>query len=236
MSWRQGERIVGFPSGIWTPRRFANLVQWLDAGRGVTLTSGKVSQWDDLSDNGNHCTQSNAAIRPVMGSTLNNQATIEFTGGNNLIHSLTVQPACTIAFVGVNDTPDNAQYQPIGSWSAGGTHGMYIYAKNPNGGSSPAYQWGSYANGNSDSGATLSTFKKCVVLARAYTDMDFRTNGSSVTSATGVSGYNGGAFLGYTGGAQILAGRIAEIICYSRVLSVAECQKIEAYFAAKYGL
>jgi hypothetical protein len=449
--WRQGERVFGFPSGIWTPRRFANCAQWLDAGQGVVLTSGKVSQWTDLSGNGNHATQSTAGIRPLLrhgprgsnislpgnldyveiphdisleagagsfsyaiwykpsattlasgnshciaqyanvytdgwllnqitddlyvyvdeaapliavtaafptadvwyrivvtadagsglvnvyingilagtsgvtswnitvneniylgkapsvvngsdgalcseftfckgtvvsagditsdfihaaplpgqtafypmhegtgttvhnavgaaGSgtlnasatwaspTLNAQDTIEFTGGNNLTHSLTLQPACTIAFVAVNDVPDNAQYQPIGSWSAGGTHGMYIYAKNPDGGTSPAYQWGAYANANSNSGASLSTFKRCIAVARAYNDIDFRTNGSSATSVTGVSGYNGGAVLGYTGGAQILAGRIAEIICYSRALSVSECSKIESYFTSKYGL
>jgi hypothetical protein len=449
--WRQGERVFGFPSGIWTPRRFANCVQWLDADQGVTLTSGKVSQWSDLSGSGNHATQGTAGVRPLLrhspkgsnvslpsnldyveiphddsleagagsftfavwykpsattlassashciaqyantytdgwllnqiddrlfvyvdeaaplisvdpyfdvadvwyrivvtanastgivtvykngvsagtsgvtswnitvneniylgkaptvvngsdgaycseftfckgtvasladveadfihsaplpgqtafypmhegtgssvgnaigaagSGTLNASATwagpilkgqnlIEFTGGNNLTHSLTLQPACTIAFVAVNDVPDNAQYQPIGSWSAGGTHGMYIYAKNPDGGTSPAYQWGAYANANSNSGASLSTFKRCIAVARAYNDIDFRTNGSSATSVTGVSGYNGGAFLGYTGGAQILAGRIAEIICYSRALSVSECSKIESYFASKYGL
>ena len=449
MSWRQGERVIGLPSGIWTPRRFANCVQWLDAGRGVTLTSGKVSQWDDLSGSGNHCTQGTAGIRPLLrhgprgssvslpgvldyveiphdisleagagsftlalwykpsattlassashciaqyantytdgwllnqiddrlfvyvdeaaahisidpyfdvaevwyrivvtanastgvitvykngiavGNTaggiswnltvnesvylgkapavvngsdgaacseftfckgvvatadevaadfihsaplpgrtafypmhegtgtsvgnaigaagagslnasatwvaavLNGQDTIEFAGGNNLIHSLTLQPACTVAFVARWDASDAAQYQPIGSWSASGTNGVYVYAKNSD---ALTFHWGLYANGNANSGASLGSFKRCVMLARAYTDADFRTNGSSATVTTGVSGYNGGAALGYTGGSQILAGKIAELICYSRVLSVAECAKIEAYFAAKYGL
>ena len=448
MSWREQEKIVGFPSGIWTPKRIPNLVQWLDASRGIILTSGKVSQWSDLSGNGKHCTQGTPADRPLLqhgppfssvsfpnitdyvnipydvslnggsgtfvigisfrpsattlgeggshnivtygdfypdgwllnqlGTTLNvyinsggpqvsiagffdpvdsdvwyrivvvcdsstgiitvykngilagtsgvtswnitvtedirignavsvvngphgalisefvfsksslpsaselvndflqtgvlpgrtayypmhegtgttvantigaasngtltsavwgspamnGKDTVFFAGTQALAHTLTLNPACTIAFVAKYDAVV-ANYQPVGTWSASGTTGIYLYAKP----SAAPLDWGIYANpSNVNSGESLSTFKRCVLLARAINDVDLRTNGSSLTNIAGVAGYNGGAALGYSGGTQNLTGQIAEIMCYDRVLSVAECQKIEAYFAFKYGL
>jgi hypothetical protein len=52
---------------------------WLNADVGVTLISGKVSQWNDQSGNNNHVTQSDASLRPtVSASSVNAKAGITF--------------------------------------------------------------------------------------------------------------------------------------------------------------
>jgi hypothetical protein len=66
---------TGFPiifgSGqLWTPARIST-ASWWDAAdsSSITLSSGKVSQWNDKSGNGKHMTQATAASQPTYGIT-----------------------------------------------------------------------------------------------------------------------------------------------------------------------
>lgn len=59
-------RLRGSRQSAFLPSSISGLKLWLDANRGVTTVSGAVSQWDDLSGNGNHATQGTAANRPCL--------------------------------------------------------------------------------------------------------------------------------------------------------------------------
>jgi hypothetical protein len=72
-------------AGLVTPDpRAEGVVAWWDAARGVTLTSGAVSQWDDLSGFGHHASQSTANRRPVPGTNADTGlAELVFDGSND---------------------------------------------------------------------------------------------------------------------------------------------------------
>lgn len=53
----------------YAPTQYDGLKLWLDGSFGVTLTSDKVSQWDDRSGNNYHATQSSAGSRPNYNDT-----------------------------------------------------------------------------------------------------------------------------------------------------------------------
>ena len=61
---------------------------WWRAGEGITLTSGRISQWNDKSGNAQHVIQGTAANRPIEG-TLNGHPTIHFEGTRWLEESAT---------------------------------------------------------------------------------------------------------------------------------------------------
>lgn len=69
-----------FPQGF-TPLELPNLISWYDGRQGITLNGSNVSQWDDLSGNGNHFTQSLASRQPAYDAT--NQL-LTFSGLNNV--------------------------------------------------------------------------------------------------------------------------------------------------------
>lgn len=76
---------------------------WI-ADSGVTLTSGKVSQWNDQSGNGNHVTQANAALRPtVTAAAIGGKDAITFGGSTVLFTANAVvahgQPRTAVAVV-----------------------------------------------------------------------------------------------------------------------------------------
>lgn len=64
----------------------SNLVNYYDAiSSTMTISSGNVSSWSDLSGNGYNATQSNVAIQPSYSSTgLNSKPTIVFTGNTSV--------------------------------------------------------------------------------------------------------------------------------------------------------
>jgi len=196
------------------------------------LDSGKVASWTDLSGVSTAPAQGTAGVRPTVASAaLNGHDAVDFAGGNFLDHGITLQPPCTVAFVAQYDT-DVGQYQPIVSLATG-THGLFVYAKSIGAGS----QWGIYANENLNSGATLETWKRCIIVARSYTDVDFWTNGAKTNNSTGgASGYNGGALVGTGGGAQILSGKIATLSGWTVAHADPTVLRIDSYLARRYAL
>lgn len=207
-------------------------VLWLSANHGVTLASGAVSQWSDLSGAGNHATQATVNDRPtVAASALNGQPAILFSGSATkaLTHPLRLEPPCTVAFVAQTDATSDYHGIACFGLDLGGVCFFATTASNGN-------QWGLYANADAVSGASINTFKRGIAIVRAYNDVDFRTNGSSVTAATGVSGYVAASTIGNTWGGASLEGRVATILGFNRALTVAEALRLEAYWGAQYAL
>lgn len=64
---RQGFNGIGSILDVVTPSL------WLQANQGTTLVSGAVSQWDDLSGNGNNAAQGSAVNRPYLSAAANNE-------------------------------------------------------------------------------------------------------------------------------------------------------------------
>ena len=66
----------------WTPQALGNLVvAWLDADKGVTVSTGKVAAWNDQSSFGNHAQQASASEQPALEkASANGHDAIAFSG------------------------------------------------------------------------------------------------------------------------------------------------------------
>lgn len=213
------------------PTKIGGCVQWLNADRGITLVDNKVSQWSDFSSNAKHATQSTAANRPTQQSSgMNGTKSIVFATGLSLTHTLHVPVPYSFAFV-AKTTSVGGAYTTIATFAPSGVGGAFVYAQSASGGG-----WGLYAGANIDATASLNTFKRCTVSSSAINSNILRTNGSSFSNGNGAVAYVGGGFIGNDNANQHLSGEIAELIVFNRALSTAELQRLESYFAVKYGL
>lgn len=83
MTTFQGGR-TEYIQGIVAPQLMvSDLIIWLDASQGITLNGSDVSQWDDLSGNGNDMSQGTPLDQPLYtasNSNFNNEGTIDFDG------------------------------------------------------------------------------------------------------------------------------------------------------------
>lgn len=74
--------------GIQTPADIANLTIWLEAHTGLVDAGSGVSQWSDLSGNGNHAIQATDGNRPLRG-VLTNVPSVRFTANSQYLESPT---------------------------------------------------------------------------------------------------------------------------------------------------
>jgi hypothetical protein len=212
--------------GTFQPDWFSNCMAWYRADQGITLVSGAVSQWNDLSGNGNTLTQSTSAARPTI-STLQGIPALSFNGadsqylsmsGNASATPLTAFIVCQVsnqsttqAAVSTIDGLGFVVYTPTSSAVAvryGATPiavtanatNPHIYAGIANGTSSNAYL---------DSVATSGTM------------------GNSDNSGITVGAHQGGSSLFWTG-------LVAEIIYFSSLLSSTQIATVNNYLGAKY--
>lgn len=81
-----GIRLRGSTQSAYTPSSISPTA-WFDANRGVTLTSGAVSQWDDQSSGGTYdATQSTAINRPTLSNNaVNGNRSLNFDGSNDTL-------------------------------------------------------------------------------------------------------------------------------------------------------
>jgi hypothetical protein len=217
------------------PAAIGGIAMWLDAARGITLGGGGgVASWADRAGKITAPAQGTQALQPTLtAAAINGLPAVTFTGSLHLIHALQLPKPCTVVAVMKTTVDGSGGYALLGTFgnSIGGT-AMFAAANGVS-------QWGLYHNANALSGQSVrNTFKRCVAIVRDYNDVDLRTDGASVTVATGASAYNAPSFIGcgLVGGGQNMEGSIAELIAYSSALPAGDCKAIEAYLARKYAL
>ena len=226
-------RATGF-----NPKSIANLVLWLDGNDSstVTLETG-VKVWADKSGGARNFTQDTLNNQPSYSATLNGKRVLSFNGSSHQLNNLT----------NIINT-DNVTMFVVGQRNSG-TFGGYITTMDSaaSGDLSPAVLNNSTNIAiRGDNGALASG-------SGGFTGPSVITG---VVSNWAPSLYLGGTFIqsqasGGTPGplnvktsigtyriaaANYLNGYIAEIICYTRVLSTTERQTVERYLGRKWGL
>jgi len=232
------------------PKSIANLALWLDATNTASLTFNDttVSQWDDLSGNGYHATQSTAANQPTYLATgMNGKPALEFTSA----FSNRMESTATIA--NVFATPTTSPETTI-----------FAIMRNPAGATNAAFGSNSDANGrlvyanrlqttttffdvvNATDGrlsvATNQTEAEAVAVHTAFrsgatqtaryngSQKNTRTNATTNFSATSAT-IRIGKYMDGGGGAIF-----SELLFYARALSSTEIDTVERYLARKYGI
>jgi hypothetical protein len=233
-------RATGF-----TPRSISGLAAWWDASDAASITtvSGAVSQWNDKSGNGVHATQTTANNRPVNTSqTLNGRAVMTFDGSNDIMSFTGTARTDETQFVVVrNNMVASAvsTQQILGDASSG--FGVTAVIKNDGSTNSDVFtHCGGFSLGTTSARYQFpanNPFGPAVVSAirSSASGGILRTDGVQRATCTTSNSY-ALARIGGVGSSLPLNGYIAEIVIYSRALSVADVQRVERYLGTKWGL
>ena len=221
----------------WTPNSIANCARWYDGADTATITkdgSGYVSAWEDKSQNADTAFQTGAdSLKPMSGtSTQNGLNTLSFDGGDyleTLYMSLDGQTVFlvgkmlesqTIA-LGARDSQETRSYfgrdiGDVGWMGVGASHTL------------TAGSWGTayhLLTGYYDGSNVNIRFDITMTASEAQVG----------TGANTARGYMIGA-LNSLGSANLpITGNVAEIIIYTRVLTLTEIATVETYLKNKWG-
>lgn len=221
-----------------SPSDISNLVAWWDAGVGITLNGGDVSDWADQSTEGNDLAQATASLQPLFiasDSTLNNQPSVQFDGTTSeelatAFANATTQPYFSVVVLRVIDNAgsgahliwgDSTSLSPYTAtittdflWSGGGT------LIRPTAPTTP-YSTILSARYNAATGEGW---------ALGVSQGTTSTFGSLVIDTLGIQIGNDNT------GNRELNGNIAEMLFYDKDLSTSEHNDLGNYLADKYGL
>jgi len=219
-------RFVTGSGAPWTPADITTAA-WYDATTGVSDTAGAVDQWDDQSGNNNDLTQTSTNRPTTNSQTLNGLNVIDFDGVNDsLFHSTSfaTQPT-SFAAVFVRDVSgaDHTVFDGISGRNMlrlRSTDVLAVFA-------------GSFVG-------TDSITTGAILASGVFDDgsSEIRLNGGTAVSGTaGTQDFDGGLRVGAstTGTAQLLNGKIAEIVITNSDLSESDRQKLEGYLAHRWG-
>jgi hypothetical protein len=226
-----------------SPDQVANLAGWYKADAITGLTNGAaVATWPDSSSNNLTGTQGNVAARPAyQASMVNGKPVVRFDGVNDLIESgMSASPANSTTFAVLRPTSTSGAFTIRGSFSGSSTGGLQYRVNN--GKQLLIKQF--VAQIGSPSATTLSTTNFSVVAVTLATGasgsyafyLNGTADGSGSTTETLVAGMTTLIGMGQGGTNEPFSGDIAELICYSSVLSAADRNSVTAYLGTKYGI
>lgn len=226
------------------PNHLPNLKLWLDAADVATITesSGSVSQWDDKSGRENHAVQTTGSNQPVTASdVINGKNVISFDGSNT---QLDVQDNDGLYAVANGDNTLFVVAQADASFTGSGR--LITFAESGGTRLDMRYETAASLVRYQSRNAFGSDITRSEALSNVLISMGYR-NGStqaiSVNRDAEVSNSNASDENGINAvsiGARSLGdfffGGVAEIVVYSRALSVDEYDRVLCYLAAKWGV
>lgn len=224
-------RLTPVLSSLWTPSELSNVVFWGDASDASTITSsgGTVSQWDDKSGNDNHAVQSNSANRPETGvATLNSLNTISIRDSNKYM-TVTNTPT-SIAFYGVVNliATDASTVLVLGS-NIDKTSEFFFRRSTS---TDVSFDGTGLGEGKySLNGSTYSSF------SRGHTTPTAPNSGGHIITGVFQSSFALHNILNRVDLSSNVDGHgMCELVASSTELSLTDLQKLEGYFAHKWGL
>lgn len=241
------------------PRRIAGLFQWFDASDRATLfdatsggsavaDDGGVARWEDKSGNGYHLTQGTAGNRPTLRAAIRNgRSVLEYDGANSNLVSGTITNDLSALSIFAVFSADSLGQNSLGMvWGNGiainlGQARQYRTQAGP----TMAAAFGANDSRNASTPYSLSAFTRYHVFwtggDNRETDFSFLLNGTTLTP--GVTGTmtteaatpDALAVGNRPTGSRAWDGYIAEVLVYTRLLSVAEQTAVDNWLAKKWG-
>lgn len=242
-------RTAGAP---FLPTAIPGCFMWFDASRITGLSNGAaVSQWNDLSGNNYHLTQSNNSFRPLYQTNIiNGLPSVKFDGTDDHLYRMGIptplrlnQPRTIIAITRAaagnvnakNDFVINTRnnIENINNSVAGFT----FFASTFNG---TRYQPLSGSGFTTFVSYTIGT-NYIFVLANGLNHATalFRRNFVELVNTTGTAATafeNPAGAWSFAGNSISVSSYYGEVIGYDSVLSLSDIQRVESYLAAKWGV
>jgi len=233
---------------LWTPAEITTAL-WLDASDAstITLSATNVSQWNDKSGNGRHATQTTAARRPAYTTAgKNGLNVVTFQSANTHWMSLpnsTNPSGANAVFVAAKPNNSSASAMIIGrayNWGS-------WYLSSASTGTAGRYDMGRNAVDSASAIASGLTNDTDKIFSATYdnSNVSLSINAGSPTTAayTPNPTYNTsdataiGAFRDITNTvASTFNGPIYELVVLHLMPSTDTIQKVQGYFAWKWGL
>lgn len=225
-----------------SPTSISNLMVWLDPSDAstITLNGTTVSQWQDKSGAGRHCTQATASAQPTYNTLpQNGLATIRFVNGKWMSGTAVTSTSYSV-FVVIRPTSSsgsNARYFTFAP-ATGSDVGIYIPLIRKNGDSAA---W-SFSNPNFYASRSM-TLSQWSVLSSVHSGsaVENRVNGG--TAETASFSITSNAFTRYAFGYKFepgtlehIDGDVAECVVYTRNLTASERASVEQYLGTKWGI
>lgn len=222
---------------------------WLRADLGVTHVANAVSTWADQSGNGRDFTQGVGAARPTLQSTggPSSQACIDFDGTNDLatasaasgfVSASAYTCFCVFKADAISTSAGDATaYDNDGPWGDSSAN-VGFFLRNAPSDQGLAYNWdGSsdvvpFACEVGDWHVAEQRHESGTLYARLHDVAEASTASGNTTALTAAMRIGSV----YATAAQYFDGQIAELIWWSRALSLAERQLVRAYLTTRYGL
>ena len=254
-------RAQGVPGGV-----AVNLKAWYDAAQGVTQAGGLVSNWDDSSGNGHLTGQTAANRQPTFRSGaqgINFNPALDFQPAGTTVqdmlsilepdatNNLMFQPSDDGTVIAAGDNTDVASpHSTLIGWGTDANSPQLAVSSSKmqiwNNGSSPVWTPGS---SNAAAAQAVANNQPYVFgwqwlneAGGANRGMDTRLNGNGVhypdMEGSNIQNYvNHEMHIGWNDCcSEDWTGRISEIVVYSQKLDGADLQKVDSYFALKYGV
>lgn len=234
----------GFPrrrpgSIAWTPAQIATAL-WLDASDAstITLNGSNVSSWADKSGNGRNVTQATAANQPPYSANgFNGKPCIDITAAPRYLRNIGsgTLPSVTISFIG--------QFANLLDTSRSVGYAAEDPAVSPNQSMMMAADGSLRFGGGMTASVAITTNPIIRVATRSPTLVqDFRDGNAAAISETApateianrINIGNTVVDVALAGGT--FTGKIAEVVFLASEISTENRQKLEGYFAWKWGL
>lgn len=233
--------IMSSSRAAFTPSSLSNMAGWYDpsVSSSVTLSSGKVSQLNDLSGNARHMVQATSAQQPTYTTSGRNGLNImTFNGVENMAPSGTFSSTYLTMFIVVKNEYND---RTATNWTneqldlQNGDTGSNIYDFQLGTGGTNYYHWAD--------GATNGAWHYfSITRPLTGTNPTATIDGGGSWSNTRVAGNTipalstGRLGIGKQyGGAQPMYGQMGEIILYSDIKNSTDIGKVNTYLAAKWG-
>ena len=223
------------------PTNISGVLYHLDASNpaGYTVSGGTVTQFNDLSGNGNNFTYivrgSSTSGASVVTSAIHGLTALSFSGSQ----ALTLSNSTTPETVFIVDVPGSSQQNLAGSWgNSSGDYGIRTF-NNTNAWQVHNGNNGDYVDSGSAPGTTGNMYINGVQVNAATSNGTFTalqpqilaaTNSTAVAfGSTGIGEYGTGGALN-----RFFTGDIGEVIGYSGVLNSTQLAAVTAYLNYKW--
>jgi hypothetical protein len=219
------------------PTAVFGLQAWYRADTGIGLGTGtSVAAWHDLGGNGYHATQATSGNQPTLNATdasYNNQPSLSFAGASaQVLNTAALSLAQPITVIVVGHNVANGANQVC--WGVGPSGSIAYYLGVLSGIGLTAYAGTALETSN-----TALTPSIMGAILNGASSSIYETDPVS-PYGVGAGGSNGASSLAMSIGATVNVnywnGKIAEVLVYNQVLTLAQRQQVFAYLGARYGI
>lgn len=228
IGWRTSKRRGA--AAAWTPASLPNLKLWAESDQGTTVATG-VSQWNDLSGNGNHLVQAVGAKQPALtAAAINGLPALTFDGVDDFMQKAFTLSQPETVFIVAKMNSWTLDDQLIDG--AGASDSMLIQQQ---GGASPSLRIYAGAFVGPTTALAVGTFGLISVKYNGASSSIQVNSGPTISGNAGAA--NGGGFTLAAGMAGVFCANIsaAFVVLTADSVSAPDVALLKAYVTAKYG-